>query len=622
MPLRFVISVCLLFHSILIESLCAAEEVKPQHAIAMHGQPKYQPGETFSYVNTHAPKGGEIRLGVVGTFDSLNPFVTKGDPAAGLSSIGRAAVYVYDTLMARSKDEPFTVYGRLVETVEMPEDRAWIIFNLRPEAKWADGKSVTAEDVAFTYKLLSKKGRPNIRLFYSKVTKVEILGPRRLKFSFAKLEDEDRYNPEMPLLIGLMTVLPKHALAGKDLEKITLKPILGSGPYRIKSFQSGKSIVYERRPDYWGWQIPANQGIYNFDQIHIDYYRNSQVAREAFKAGYYDVRGEAEPAQWKQMHQWPPVKRHQIILQEIPHTQPVGVYSMVFNTRRAPFDDPLVRQALNYAFDFEWVNKNLFHGFYTRTCSFFDNTKMAHHGPPTGKELEFLEPFRDQLPKAVFLQDFKPPKGGDAVERRRNLHKAKALLHKAGWEFSKGKLVDAKNKEPMKFEILALHPKEEKVALAFVRNLKLLGIDARIRVVDSAHYTNRRLQFDYDVLMNLSWGQTASPGREQSFYYSSKAADESGSRNFPGIRDPVVDHLCEKLATAQDRETLVAAARALDRVLASGYYVIFLYHQDKSYLAYWDKFAHPPFKPDVSVGLTSWWQKGIEQGQMAQTKHG
>lgn len=613
MTRKYIISLCFLLHSILIGSTFAVEAVKPQHAISMYGEPKHQPGETFPYVNAEAPKGGEIRLGVVGTFDSLNPFVTKGDPAAGLSTIGRAPVYVYDTLMARSKDEPFTVYGRLAETVEMPVDRSWIIFNLRSEAKWADGEPITAEDVAFTHHLLLNKGRPNIRLFYSKVTKVEVLGPRRIKFSFAKLEDEDRYNPEMPLLMGLMTVLPKHALAGKDLEKIMLEPIMGSGPYRIKTFQPGKSIVYERRPDYWGWDIAVNRGKYNFDEIHIDYYRNAQVAREAFKAGYYDVRGEAEPAQWKHMHQWPPVKRHQILLQEIPHTQPVGVYSMVFNTRRAPFSDPLVRRALSYAFDFEWINKNLFHGFYTRTRSFFDNTEMVHSGPPTGKELEILEPFREQLPKSVFLKDFKPPKDGGALVRRHNLQKAKTILRKAGWGFSEGKLLHLKSQKPMKFEILLHHPGEEKVALAYARNLKLLGIDARIRVVDSAQYANRRLQFDYDVLMNLSWGQTASPGREQTFYYSTRAADESGSRNYPGIKNPVVDSLCETIATAKDRETLVAAARALDRVLASGYYVLFLYHQDKSYLAYWDKFDHPPFKPDVSVGLTTWWQKAAKR---------
>lgn len=604
----------------MIEPLFAAQEIKPQHAIAMHGKPKYQSGETFSYININAPKEGAIRFGVVGSFDSLNPFVTKGEPAAGLSNLGRAPVYVYETLMVLSKDEPFTVYGRLAETVEMPVDRSWIIFNLQSEAKWADGKPVTAEDVAFTHKLLLKKGLPNVRLFYSKVAKVEILGLRRVKFSFNKLVNEDRYDPEAPLLMSLMTVLPKHVLAGKDLEKITLTPIMGSGPYKIKSFQPGKSISYERRRDYWGWQITVNQGVYNFDRIHIDYYRNSQVAREAFKAGYYDVRGEVEPVQWKQMQQWAPVKQHQIILQEIPQMQPVGVYSMVFNTRRAPFNNPLVRQALSYAFDFAWVNKNLFHGFYTRTCSFFDNTEMVHHGPPKGKELEILEPFRDQLPEAVFLQDFKPPKEDGPLKRRQNLRIAKALLLQAGWKISNGRLVHTRNKVPLEFEILAHHPREEKVALAFVRNLKLLGISARVRIVDSAQYTNRRLQFDYDVLMNLSWGQTASPGREQSFYYSSRAADEPGSRNYPGIKDPVIDSLCEKIATAQDRETLVAAARALDRVLASGYYVLFLYHQDKNYLAYWDKFDHPPFKPDVSVGLTGWWQKEIEQKQMAHSK--
>ncbi len=613
----FTSAFCLFLSLIFVVPVFADQEVKPQHAISMHGTAKYKEGETFAYVNPEAPKGGEIRLGVVGNFDSLNPFVTKGEPAAGLSNIGRAPVYVYDALMQRSQDEPFTVYGRLAESVEMPEDRSSIIFNIRPEAKWADGKPVTAEDVEFTYKILLEKGRPNIRLFYSRVSSVEVLGPRRIKFSFEKLEDEDRYNPEMPLLMGLMIVLPKHALAGKDLEKIVLQPILGSGPYRIKDFQAGKTIVYERRPDYWGRDIPVNRGKYNFDQIHIEYYRNAQVAQEAFKAGYYDVRGVTEPTEWKHMRYWPPVKRQQIVLAEIPHSQPVGVYSMVFNSRRAPFNDPLVRKALIYVFDFEWANKNLFHGFYTRTSSFFDNTEMVHFGPPAGKELELLEPFRDVLPKEVFLQDFKPPRGGNALDRRHNLQKAKALLRKAGWGFSKGKLLHLKNHEPLKFEILSQHPSEEKIALAYARSLKFLGIDARVRIIDTAQYVNRRLQFDYDVLVNISWGQTASPGREQSFYYSSEAVDESGSRNYPGIKDPVVDSLCETIATAIDRETLVAAARALDRVLASGHYVLFLYHQDKHYMAYWDKFGHPPFKPEIPSALTNWWQKGDEKTKVA-----
>ena len=592
--------------------LLAQSDIKPQHALAMHGEPRYGAGETFDYVNPQAPVGGELKMGVIGSFDSLNPFITKGKAPTGLYLPGGGPVYPYDALMCRSGDEPFTLYGLLVETVEVPADRSSITFNLRQEAKWADGQPVTAQDVRFSYETFKEKGIPNLRLFFSKIANVEIIGERRIKFSFNKLENEDRYDPELPMLVALMKILPAHELAGKDIETIFLTPILGSGPYRIKSFEPGHNIVYERRPDYWGWNVLCNKGKYNFATIRVDYYRNVQVAREAFKAGAYDILGEDDANAWEHMSDWPAVKDGRIIKTVIPHSKPVGVKSLVFNTRRFPFNDPRVRQALAYGLDFEWVNKNLFHDRYVRTRSFFDNTELAHRGPPAGKELELLEPFRDQLPKELFVQEYNPPSAKGYTQLRHNISEGKKILQQADWKTTNGKLHHSSKKEPLSFEILLHNPADEKIALSFARTLEMLGIKAKIRTVDPAQYEARRLQFDYDVLMNLSWGQTNSPGREQTFYYNSKFAEQSGSRNYPGIKDPVVDHLCEVLATAHNRETQIAAARALDRVLTFSHYVLFLYHEDKHFLAYWDKFGHPPFRPNTPVAPTTWWHKDLE----------
>lgn len=581
-----------------------------QHGIAMHGALKYKEGQHFGYVNPNAPVGGEVKLGAVGTFDSLNPFITKGTAPAGLHMMSETLVF--ERLMIRSRDEPFSLYGLIAESVDVAPDRSWIQFNLRAEAKWADGKPITAEDVAFSHAILKEKGRPNLRLFYTKVKAVEVLGPRQIKFTFEKLPDEDRYDPELPLLIGLMAILPKHLMEGKDFEKLHPKDLIGSGPYRVKDVKMGRSIAYDRRKDYWGWNISCQKGYYNFQTVRYDYYRNETVALEAFKAGEYDVRSEGDPNHWLHDYNFKAVKEGKVIKEELDHTTPVGFKAFVFNIRRPIFEDKAVRQALAYAFDFEWANKTLFHGAFTRTRSYFDNTELACQKQVTRKEKEVLGEYISKVPKYQIDELYMPPNSKDAKEFRQNLVTAGWMLDKAGWIIRDGKRVNAKTGTPLEFEILLFKPDDEKLSLALARNLKRLGVTTKVRVVDPSQYERRRMDFDYDIIIN-SWGHSLSPGREQTYYWSTKAADEPGSRNYAGIRDPVVDHLCNVLATAKDRETLVAAARALDRSLLWGHYVIPLFHQEKIYLAYWNKFGHPEFRPDVPTAFITWWSKDAEK---------
>jgi microcin C transport system substrate-binding protein len=571
----------------------------------MHGDLKYKPGEVFDYVNPDAPTGGNLRLGAVGTFDSLNPFITKGKTPAGLDFINPL---VYERLMTRANDEPFSLYGLIAETVDVADDRSFIIFNLRPEAKWADGKPITTDDVIFTHTLLRDKGRPNLRLFYSKVAKVEKLGPRSVKFTFKPLENGNEYDPELPLLLGLMSILPKHKLQGKDFESLATEEIMGSGPYKIKNVDFGRSIVYERRNDYWGKDMPLNKGHYLFDTVRYDYYRDNKVAMEAFKAGEYDIRSPGEPGEWHTQYSFDATHDGRVKKIEIDRTLPVLVYAMVFNTRRPQFKDRRVREAMGYAFDFEWLNKNLFYNAYTRTRSFFDNTELAARGLPEGKELELLKPFENVLPQEVFTNEYAPSKTDGSGNIRLQLRHAKKLLNQAGYRIESGTLKNAAG-ESFQFEIMTVLPEQEKIALAFARNLKHLGIEATIRQVDSAQFEARRNDFDFDMMINSNWGGTLSPGREQEYYWSTNAANENGSRNYPGVQSPVVDHLCNELVLAKDRETLIATARALDRVLTWGHYVIPLYHMRKGYLAFWDKFGYPDFRPEIPTTVSTWWNK-------------
>ena len=572
----------------------AAQEVYVGHGVAMHGDLKYGPGFThFDYVNPDAPKGGKVRLQANGSFDSLNPFILKGQPAVG---IGR----LFETLMTGSRDEAFSQYGLLAETVEIPEDRSWVAFTLRPEARWHDGAPITVADVIFSLETIKTKGHPFYRAYYGDVVAAEKVGERKVKFSFA-----DGVNRELPLIIGELPIISKAYYTANDFEKTSLEAPLGSGPYRVESVDPGRSITYARVEDYWGAEVPARRGQDNFDILRYDYYRDPTVAMEAFKAHEYDFRRENASKVWATAYQGPAFDDGLIIKEEIGHSMPTGMQGFVFNTRRAKFADRRLRQALGYAFDFEWTNKNLFSGAYSRTTSYFSNSELASSGLPGPAELALLEPFRDQLPPEVFSEVFAPPESDGSGNARRNLRTAFKLLDEAGWTVEDTKLVGPGG-EPLEIEFLIVSPLFERVIAPFIKNLEKLGVTTKIRLVDSAQYQQRLDQFDFDVVV-LSVGQSLSPGNEQNNYWTTTAADTPGSRNFAGIKDPVVDALVETLIAAADRDSLIAAARALDRVLLWGHYVIPHWHIRYFRVAYWNKFVRPAVTPKYGLGFDGWW---------------
>ena len=594
-----------------------AEETKPRHGIAMHGDLKYGPDfRHFDYVNPNAPKGGSVRLSAIGTFDSFNPFIVKGSPATGVGEL-------FESLLTSSSDEAFTEYGLLAESVEMPEDRSWVAFNLRPDARWHDGKPVTPDDVIFSLETLKTKGRPFYRFYFGNVAKAEKTGPRRVRFTFADTKNQQQgrtvgqgpgcdfaldagTNRELPLIIGQMSILPAHYWQGREFDKTTLEPPVGSGPYRVKSFEPGRSVTYERDPEYWGKDIPVNKGRHNFDIIRYDYYRDGTVALEAFKAGEYDFRSENISKNWATAYDAPPVKAGLIKKEEIRHQLPTGMQAFVFNTRRPMFKDARVRQALAHAFDFEWTNKNLFFGQYARTVSFFSNSELASRGLPTGEEKKILDCFKDRIPAEVFTKAYQPPTSDGSGNIRPNLRQALRLLKQAGWEVKDGILVETASGQEMRFEILIQQPTWERITLPFKRNLKRLGVEARVRTVDPAQYQKRTDDFDFDMVVDV-FGQSLSPGNEQRDYWSTEAAGRDGSRNTVGIKDPVIDALAELIIQAPSRQDLVARARALDRVLLWGHYVIPHWHFQAFRVAYWDKFGLPARPPKYSLGFDGWW---------------
>ncbi len=574
-------------------------KAKEQHGIAMHGDLKYPPNFThFDTVNANAPKGGDYKLAVVGTFDTLNPYTLKGTPPAGIRD------FLFESLMDRSPDEPFSLYGLVAESLEVGPERSWVIFNINPKAKWQDGSPITASDVAFSYKTLLEHGTPGQKMYYKKVKNVEILSDRKIKFVFDKVDG--KYDAEMPLIIGVMALFSEKNLKGKDFEKTGLTPLLASGPYKVAKVEPGRSITYQRDPNYWGKDLPVNKGCFNFDTVRFDFYKNAAIAFEAFKAGNVDSREESDPGKWAQKYNFPAVQKGLVKCVEIPHQHQVGMQAFAFNTRREIFRDPRVRLALTYAFDYDWLNKNLFHGAMTRTTSFFDNTELASKGLPEGPELTLLEPFRAQLPKELFEKAYTLPTSEKG--RRENLKVAQQLLKEAGWVTKGGKLINEKTGKPFAFEILLNTPENEKVALAFSRDLKQLGIQATARTVDASQYEKRRINMDFDMIIHF-WGHSLSPGNEQSFYWSSKAADEPGTRNYPGIKSPAVDALCGMITNAKERKDLVTAVKALDRALLWGHYVIPLGHRSKDYVAYWTKIDHPPLGPTGIPSIHTFWAR-------------
>ena len=566
-----------------------------RHGLSMFGDLKYGPGfEHFDYVNPNAPKGGEVKLAAVGSFDSLNPNVLKGIPAASLG-------LTRDTLLKSSDDEAFAEYGLIAESVEIAPDRSAVTFMLRSQARWHDQSPITADDVIFSLTALKEKGHPTYRAYYADVLGAEKVGERKVRFRF-----RDGNNRELPLILGQMPIVSKAYYSKVDFEKTSLEPPLASGPYRIEAVDPGRSITYVRVKDYWGKDLAVNRGKYNFDRIRLDYYRDTVVAVEAFKAGEYDLRRENVSKNWATAYDFPALAAGYVNKVEIAHEIPTGMQCFAFNTRRPIFKDPRVRQALTYAFDFDWTNRSLFYGAYTRTRSYFSNSELASRGLPSADELKLLEPFRGQIPQAVFTKEYVPPATDGTGNIRANLRAAFGLLEAAGWVVRDQVLVNAGTGVPFTFEVMLVDPSFERVVLPYVRNLKRLGIDVRVRTVDPSQYQNRFNDFDFDMTV-ASFGQSLSPGNEQRDFWSSPSAEIPGSRNLIGIRDPVVDSLIESLINAPDRAGLIARTRALDRVLLWGHYVVPHWHIRHFRVIYWNRFGRPEHPPKYALGFNDWW---------------
>ena len=564
------------------------------HGLSIHGDLKYGPGFThFAYVNPQAPKGGSVTLAAIGTFDNLNPFILKGVPAAGIAM-------TFDTLTVTSSDEPASEYGLVAETIETPPDRSWVAFTLRPTARFHDGSPITVEDVRWTFDTLRTKGHPLYRSYYAQVASAEQTGPRTVRFSF-KAGD----NRELPVIVGQLPVLSKAYWAGRDFTKTTLEPPLGSGPYRVETLEPGRSITYRRVKDYWAASLPVNVGRFNFDTIRYDYYRDDTVALEAFKGGAYDFRQEPSSKNWATAYDVSAVRDGRIRKEQIANEVPTGMQGFVFNTRRAIFRDPRVREALSVAFDFEWSNAHLFYGAYARTASYFSNSELASRGLPGPDELAVLTPLRGRIPDEVFTREYQPPSTASGGMRP-NVVRALALLKQAGWVVRNLRLVNVETGRPMEFEILLDDPNFERITLPFVKNLERLGVTARVRTVDAAQYEYRVKQFDFDMTVAL-FAQSLSPGNEQVDFFASVSADTPGSRNLAGIRDPAVDTLIDLVIAAPDRASLVARTRALDRVLLAGHYMIPHFHITAFRVAHWDRFGRPALAPKNEIGFDTWW---------------
>jgi microcin C transport system substrate-binding protein len=604
----FKIVMIVILSLIAIDQGWSQQKVNVTHALAMTGTPKYtEDFKHFAYANPNAPKGGELKMGSIGTFDTFNQFIIRGVPAAGLSLL-------YDTLTVQSLDEPFTQYGLLASKIEMPADRSWVVYHLNSKARFHDGKPVTAADVAFSFNLLMEKGDPLYGKYWADVKKVETLDDFSVKFYLGA-----KPNPELALILGQLTVLPKHYWQGRDFTKPDLEIPIGSGPYKIQKFKPGRSITYQRDDNYWAKDHPVAKGRYNFGTMTYDYYRDPTVSLHAFKAGEYDFRQENISRAWATAYSGPPFEDGFIVKEEIDNDVNQGMQAFVYNTRRPQFQDRKVREALAYAFDFEWTNKNLFFGQYTRSKSFFSNSELASRGLPGPRELKILEPFRDRLPGSVFEKEYQPPQSNGSGNIRANIRIALRLLQQAGWQIKGKKLVNKNSGDPFRFEMLLYDSSFERVVLPFKKNLARLGIEMDIRVVDTAQYINRRRDFDFDMMI-ATFGQSESPGNEQREYWSSSAADIPGTRNYAGLKNKVVDEMIEQIISAPNREGLVAATRALDRVLLWEHIVIPQWHIAKFRVAYWNKFSRPKIIPRYSLGFDTWWIDPQKNAKLADYK--
>ncbi len=570
---------------------------EPKSAIALHGAPALGSGfPHFTYVNPDAPKGGRITLGQQGSFDSLNPLIVKGVAAAGLRE------FQLESLMARGLDEPFTLYGLIAETIDVADDKRSVTFDVNAKAAFSDRRPVTADDVIFSFELLKTKGRPNHRTYFSKVSGAEKLGERRVRFTF-----QDASDRELPLILGLMPILAKHATNPETFEQTTMTPLAGSGPYTVSRIDAGRSISYARDPNYWGRDLSVAKGRFNFDEIRFDYYREGSVMFEAFKSGGIDLRLEEDPANWASQYDFPAVRDGRIAKKEFDIALPAGMTALVFNTRKDQFKNPLVRRALIGLLDFEWVNRTLYYGLQKRTDSYFVRSYLASTGSPAdARERELIAKFPGAVRPEILEGKFGLAKSDGSGQNRDNQKASFELLKQAGYKLERGQLIDGASGKPFSFEILAQNRSQEALLLSFSRSLEPLGISARVRMVDSAQYQARLNEYDYDM-MQTTWTSSLSPGNEQLFRWSEKTAATPGSFNFAGVKNPAADAMIEAMLAAEDKESFVSSVRALDRVLLSGDYVIPMFHVPKQWVAHWTRLKHPAKTPVFGYAVDTWW---------------
>lgn len=572
----------------------------PQSSIALHGAPRLEEGFTaFPYVNPSAPKGGTLTLGVQGSYESVNPLIVQGTPVSGIRE------FVVEALMARSLDEPFTLYGLLADSIDVADDRKSVTFTINPAARFSDRQPVTPEDVVKSFALLKEKGRPNHRTYFAKVTSAEIVGERGVKFTF-----QDATDRELPLILGLMPVFAARDMTPEQFETAGMKPLLGSGPYTVSNIDAGRSISYRRDPDYWGKDLPVNRGRFNFDDIRFDYFRDASVMFETFKSGNIDLRLEDDPGRWAGGYDIPPVHDGRIVKGEFDIGLPAGMTAFVFNTRRPIFADPRVRRALIMLFDFEWSNRVLYNGLFKRTESYFERSYLASTGHPAdARERALLAPFPDAVRPEFMEGTYRFPVTDGSGQNRPNQKAAFALLTEAGLVLKDGRLIDPKTGQQLTFEILANSNAQEALLLSYARSLAPLGISVRVRVVDSAQYQQRLSSFDFDMIQN-SWPSSLSPGNEQLFRWSAKTADSKGSYNFAGVRNPAADAMIESMLAAESEPDFVSSVRALDRVLLSGDYVVPLFYTPRQWVAYWARLKHPDKTPIFGYAVDTWWIEG------------
>ena len=565
----------------------------------MHGAPALPADFThMPYANPDAPKGGRLIEGILGTFDSLNPLIVRG------IAVQQIRGFVVESLMARGNDEAFTLYGLLARSVETDEARSYVTFHLDPRARFSDGQPVTAEDVLFSWALLRDHGRPNYRQYYSKVAKAEAIDPGSIRFDLAGASDR-----ELPLILGLMPVLPKHAVNAATFEETTMTGPVGSGPYRVSAVKPGASVTLTRNPDYWGRDLPVNRGLWNFDEIRLDFYREANGHFEAFKRGLYDFRVETEPLRWHDGYDFPALRNGEVIRDAIRTGMPQPSEYLVFNTRRQVFADIRVRQALLLLFDFEWINRNYFFGLYARSAGFFAGSELSGYGrSPDARERELLKPFASHMPPEILDGSYRLPVSDGSGRDRATLRQALTLLSQAGYDLDGTVLRQRSTKAPLAFEILVTTRDQERIALAYQRDLKRAGIAASVRAVDAVQFDQRRLGFDFDMIQNR-WDQSLSPGNEQSFYWGSEAAGIQGTRNYMGARDPAIDALIAALLEARERPGFVSAVRALDRSLMSGFYAIPLFNIAEQWIARWNRIERPQATALTGYLPETWWQR-------------